>query len=164
MPVWNALYQVRDFAANVEDLRASDSTGRRVPVVKTKTSEWRVSTAGPCVVVDYDIHLDAPGPFGSQLSLDHGFFNWAMVLLYSPSTRSQSMSVQLLDVPANWALHDLNIFGEAPAGKVEQAVGVARNYDELVDSPVEVGSVSDSRFPTRWSDLPHCGTYRHRRL
>ena len=49
------------------------------------------------------------------------------------------MSVQLLDVPSNWALHDLNVFGEAAAGKVEQAVGVAHNYDELVDSPAEVG-------------------------
>ncbi len=139
MPVWNALYQVRDFAANVEDLRATDASGRRLPVVKEKTSEWRVSAAGPCVVAEYDIHLDAPGPFGSQLSVDHGFFNWAMVLMYSPSTRSRSMSVQLLDVPANWSLRDLNIFGEAPAGNVEQAVGVAHSYDELVDSPVEVG-------------------------
>jgi predicted metalloprotease with PDZ domain len=139
MPAWNALYQVRDFAANIEDLHASDSSGRRVPVMKTKTSEWRMSTVEPCILVEYDIHLDASGPFGSQLSNDHGFFNWAMVLLYSPSTRSQPMSVQLLDAPATWALRDLNIFGEAPAGKVEQAVGVAHNYDELVDSPTEVG-------------------------
>jgi len=139
IPVWNALYQVRDFAANVEDVRASDASGRRVPLVKTKTSEWRVSAAGPCVVVDYDIHLDAPGPFGSQLSIEHGFFNWAMVLMYSPSTRSKSMSVQVLDVPSNWELRDLNVFADFSAGKEEHAGGVARNYDELVDSPVEVG-------------------------
>jgi predicted metalloprotease with PDZ domain len=146
MPVWNALYQVRDFAANIEDVRATDASGRRVPVVKTSTSEWRVGAAGPCVVAEYDIHLDATGPFGSQLSVDHGFFNWAMVLMYSPSRRSRGMSMQLLDVPASWGLRDLNIFGEAPAGKVEQAVGVAHNYDELVDSPVEVGVFRDYDF------------------
>ncbi|HEX8800001.1 MAG TPA: hypothetical protein VF772_15385, partial [Terriglobales bacterium] len=28
MPVWNALYQVRDFAANVENVRAFDASGR----------------------------------------------------------------------------------------------------------------------------------------
>ncbi len=47
--------------------------------------------------------------------------------------------MQLLDVPPDWALHDVHVIGEAPAGKVEQAVGVADNYDELADSPAEVG-------------------------
>ena len=139
MPAWNALYQVRDFAANVEDLHATDASGKLVSVVQMKTSEWRLDAAGPCLVAEYDIHLDAGGPFGAQLNTDHGFFNWAMVLMYSPSSRSQKMSVQLLDVPATWGLHDVNVMGEAPAGKVEQAVGVAHNYDELVDSPAEVG-------------------------
>jgi predicted metalloprotease with PDZ domain len=146
MPVWNALYQVRDFAANVEDLRATDTSGRPVPLVKTKTSEWQVNAPGPCLVVDYDIHLDAGGPFGAQLGVDHGFFNWAMVLMYSPSTRAQSMSVQLLDVPANWQLHDLNVMGEAAAGKVEQSVGIAHNYDGLADSPAEVGVFQSFEF------------------
>ena len=50
------------------------------------------------------------------------------------------MSVQLLDVPASWGLRDLNIFGEAPPGKVERSAGVAHNYDDLADSPAEVGA------------------------
>jgi predicted metalloprotease with PDZ domain len=146
MPVWNALYQVRDFAANVENIRAVDATGRRVSVVNTKTSEWEIASAGPCVVIDYDLHLDNGGPFGAQLSPDHGFFNWAMVLMYSPATRSQAMSVQLLDVPASWGLADVHVMGEAAAGKVEQTVGVAHNYDELVDSPAEVGAFQHYEF------------------
>lgn len=139
IPVWNALYQVRDFAANIENVRASGADGQRVPVVQSKTSEWQIGASGPCIVIDYDIHLDAGGPFGAQLNSGHGFFNWAMALMYSPSTRSQSMSIQFLDVPPNWALHDVHVLGEASAGQVEQSVGVARNYDELTDSPAEVG-------------------------
>ena len=42
MPVWNALYQVRDFAANVENVRAADVSGRPVAVVNTRTSEWQM--------------------------------------------------------------------------------------------------------------------------
>ena len=64
MPVWNALYQVRDFAANVENVRAVDASGRPVAVVNSKTSEWEITASGPCVVVGYDIHLDSDGPFG----------------------------------------------------------------------------------------------------
>ncbi len=146
MPVWNALYQVRDFAANVQNVRAADAAGRPVAVVNSGTSEWEIAATEQCVVVNYDIHLDSGGPFGAQLNTEHGFFNWAMVLMYSPVTRPQSMSVQLLDVPATWGLRDVHILGDAPAGKVEQAVGVARSYDELVDSPVEVGVFQQSEF------------------
>ena len=139
MPVWNALYQVRDFAANIENVRAIDGAGRPVPLVKSKTSEWTMSPPNGCAVVDYDIHLDAGGPFGAQLSAEHAFFNWAMVLMYSPATRAQNMSVQLLDVPAAWELQGVHVLGYAPAGAVDKTVGVAHGYDDLADSPAEVG-------------------------
>jgi predicted metalloprotease with PDZ domain len=146
MPVWNALYQVRDFAANVERVRAQDSLGAPAEVRNTKTSEWEIIAPAGCVVVSYDIHLDNPGPFGSTLNADHGFFNWAMVLMYSPFLRTQPLSIRLLDVPPNWALRDLHVIGAAAPGKASQAVGVAQSYDALVDSPVEVGAFRESIF------------------
>ncbi len=92
------------------------------------------------------MHLDSAGPFGAQLNFEHGFFNWAMVLMYSPATRPLGTSVQLLDVPSTWGLRDVHILGEGPAGKVEQSVGVAHDYDELVDSPAEVGVFQQYEF------------------
>ena len=70
----------------------SRTCGHRMPraprrrCVKSKTSEWEITAPAGCVVVSYDIHLDVPGPFGSTLNADHGFFNWAMVLMYSPGS------------------------------------------------------------------------------
>jgi predicted metalloprotease with PDZ domain len=146
MPVWNALYQVRNFAANIEDVRAQDAIGSPAIVLNTKPSEWEITAPAGCVVVNYDIHLDSPGPFGSTLNADHGFFNWAMVLVYSPALRSQAMSLRLLDVPPSWALRDLHILGAAPPGKVQQVIGIAHTYDELVDSPAELGTFQQSTF------------------
>ena len=146
MPVWNALYQVRNFAANVINVRAQDSSGAPAKVRTTKTSEWEVTAPAGCVVVSYDIHLDAPGPFGSALNAEHGFFNWAMVLMYSPALRTQAVSLRLLDVPATWALRDVHVLGGVDAGKVSWVIGVAKNYDELVDSPAEVGPFRQSAF------------------
>ena len=51
MPVWNALYQVRDFAANVENVRAVNDSGRPLAVVNSKTSEWEITASGTCMVV-----------------------------------------------------------------------------------------------------------------
>jgi predicted metalloprotease with PDZ domain len=98
------------------------------------------------MVVHYDIHLSSAGPFGSNLGADHGFFNWAMVLMYVPALRSEPVSIRLLDVPTTWELRDVHVLGGAPAGKVDQTVGVAKNYDELVDSPAEVGAFQQSSF------------------
>jgi predicted metalloprotease with PDZ domain len=146
MPVWNALYQVRNFAANIEDVRAQSASGAPATVFNRKTSEWEITAPAGCVAVSYDIHLDSPGPFGSTLNADHGFFNWAMMLMYSPALRSQPVSIRLLDTPATWELRDLHILGEGAPGKINQAIGIARNYDELVDSPAEVGIFQQSAF------------------
>jgi predicted metalloprotease with PDZ domain len=146
MPVWNGLYQVRNFAANIEDVRAQDAAGAPAEVENTKVSEWEIAAPPGCVVVNYDIHLDSPGPFGSQLNAEHGFFNWAMVLMYSPALRTQPVTLRLLDVPANWALRDAHVLGGAAAGQVERLVGTAASYDELVDSPAEAGTFRQASF------------------
>jgi len=146
MPVWNALYQVRNFTANIEDVRAQDASGNSAPVFKSKTSEWQITAPAGCVVVSYDIHLDSSGPFGSMLSADHGFLNWAMVLMYSPALRSQPLSIRLLDAPTVWEMRDLRILGAAAPGKIDQTAGIAHSYDELVDSPVELGTFQQSSF------------------
>ena len=146
MPVWNALYQVRNFAANIENVRAQDASGAAVAIDNVKTSEWQITAPPGCLVVNYDIYLNSPGPFGTTLNEDHGFFNWAMVLMYSPAYRAEASSVRFLDVPTTWELRDVHVFGAAAPGKVDQAVGIARNYDELVDSPVEVGTFQQSSF------------------
>jgi predicted metalloprotease with PDZ domain len=146
MPVWNALYQVRNFAANIEDVRAQDATGSPAIVLHTKPSKWEITAPAGCVVVNYDIHLDSPGPFGSSLNPEHAFFNWAMVLMYSPALRSQPLSLRLLDVPPTWALRDLHVLGAAEPGEVDQVIGIAHNYDELVDSPAELATFQQSTF------------------
>jgi predicted metalloprotease with PDZ domain len=146
MPVWNALYQVRNFAANIMNVRAQDATGTEISIARGHTSEWQLNVGTGCVLVSYDIHLDTPGPFGTQLNAEHGFFNWAMVLMYVPGLRAKPASIRLLDVPAGWALRDTGVLGAAPAGKVQDAVGVAENYDALVDSPAEAGNFQEYSF------------------
>ncbi len=146
MPVWNALYQVRNFAANIENVRAQDSAGTAADISQTGTSQWDITNPGQCVVVHYDVHLDKPGPFGSQLDAEHGFFNWAMVLMYSPELRNRPASIRLLDIPPDWALRDTHVIGEAAAGKVQDTIGIADNYDTLADSPAVAGVFQEYSF------------------
>lgn len=155
MPVWNALYQVRNFATNVENVRAQDTQGNAAEVYHTSTSQWLIMAPAGCVVVSYEVHLDNSGPFGAALNAEHGFFNWAMVLMYSSQLRNQPVSLHLLDLPAGWSVRDLHVLNPAatPAeatnmsGAVRNvARGIARNYDELADSPAEAGKFQLTSF------------------
>src|SRR5262245_31538335 len=42
MPVWNATYQVRDFAQFVHEMRFETAAGTPLPSRKTTPSSWRV--------------------------------------------------------------------------------------------------------------------------
>ncbi|HMD32632.1 MAG TPA: hypothetical protein VKG84_12040, partial [Candidatus Acidoferrales bacterium] len=88
MPVWNALYQVRDFASRIEGLHAQLPTGAAVPLRRLTPHSWRAGAlpgaAKGTVVLEYFITWDEPGPFSSELNVDHAFLNLATVLLYVP--------------------------------------------------------------------------------
>ena len=145
MPVWNALYQVRNFVVHVENVRAQSGAGFS-QLSQSGTSKWDLHGASGCSLVSYDVYLDVPGPFGSELDAQHGFFNWAMVLMYSPDLRGKPVSIRLLDVPPAWELRDTHVFGGVPAGKVSDAVGLADDYDSLIDSPADLGTLQQYSF------------------
>ncbi len=115
---------------------------------KRDKTTWTVSTSGnhPCVTFSYDIRANDPGPFSSSLDLQHGFFNWAELLIYRPDQRNAPVSVRILDAPAGWKMRDGGIFGERSAEQVANSSATASSYDRLVDSPALFGKLYESTF------------------
>jgi predicted metalloprotease with PDZ domain len=142
LPVWNALYQVRDFAQYVNWVRAKDRAGHALSVRKLDKSRWQITAAQGGAIVDYQIFVDSPGPFGAQLNSHHAFFNLAQVLMYSAEARSGPMVVRFSHVPETW--HIATPLAAMPEGRFS-----AENYDRLVDSPVEIGDFKESAFDER---------------
>ena len=143
LPVWNALYQVRDFAQYVTWVRARGRDGIPLAVRKLDKSRWRIS--GPDggaqggVEVEYEILADLTGPFGAQLNAQHAFFNLAEILMYPVDARASPMRVRFVDIPPGWRI--ATALMNSPAGDFS-----AEDYDRLVDSPVEIGSFQESDF------------------
>jgi predicted metalloprotease with PDZ domain len=157
LPVWNALYQVRDFAVNVNHVKVYEGVPewlcdhcdtRDGRAEKRNKTTWSLSTSGehPCVTFSYDITTNDPGPFGSSLDRQHGYFNWAEVLVYRPDQRNAPVSVRILDAPAGWNLRDGGIFGERSVDEVANSSATAPNYDRLADSPAIFGKLYESTF------------------
>ncbi len=137
LPVWNALYQVHDFAQYVNWVRAKNANGQPVSIRKLDKSRWHISGAESGAEAGYEIFADQPGPFGAQLNSHHAFFNLAEVLMYPVDERSSRMAVCFTDLPANWRI-------ATPLRQSSSGCFEAENYDQLVDSPVEVGSFQEA--------------------
>ncbi len=138
LPVWDALYQVRDFCQYVNWVRARNHDGRPVPVRKVEKSLWHVAGLAGGAEVEYEILANVPGPYGAELNAHHAFFNLAQVLMYPLDARSTPVQVRFVDVPEGWRI--------ATALPLSSGEVFADNYDRLVDSPVEMSDFQESDF------------------
>ncbi len=138
LPVWNALYQIRDFSQYVNWLRAKDPSGHMLNVHLLDKSRWRVEGASSGAIIEYQIYLDSPSPFGAQLNPHHAFLNLAQLLMYPLDARNAPMKVEFTHVPADWHI-------ATPLLPANNAY-LAENYDRLVDSPFELGKFQEADF------------------
>jgi len=139
LPVWNALYQVRDFAQYVNWIRAKDRSGHPLALRELDKSSWQLQGAEAGAIIEYQIYVDSPGPFGAQLNIHHAFLNLAQVLMYPVDARSAPFHVRFSQVPSGWHI-------ATPLDPDSNGGFVAPNYDRLVDSPVEIGQFQESDF------------------
>ena len=141
LPVWNALYQIRDFSKNVNWLHAFDADGKPLPVRQLDKTTWSVPNAAS---VEYEIVASDPGPFGAEFTAQHAFFNLAQVLAYPVGHTSGQVFVSFASVPKDW---NIATSLEGPRAAMSTFSGYcADNYDHLVDSPVEIGNFQTFAF------------------
>lgn len=138
LPVWNALYQVRDFAQYVNWIRAKDNSGKVLPVRELHDSLWQVEGAANGAVIEYQIYADSPGPFGAQLNSHHAFLNLAEILMYPVDARDAPLTLHFSQLPSEWRI--------AMPFQARDYYFRVDNYDRLVDSPVEIGTFHEIDF------------------
>jgi predicted metalloprotease with PDZ domain len=145
LPVWNALYQVRDFSQYMNWIRA-ESAGKPLPLIQLNKSRWKITGAENGARIHYEMFSDNPGPYGAQLNSRHAFFNLAEILCYIESERADPVEVEFQNIPATWKI--------ATPLQPQASVFLAVNYDQLVDSPVEISNFNERDFDAT------CGNYR----
>jgi predicted metalloprotease with PDZ domain len=138
LPVWNALYQVRDFSQYVNWVKAKTVSGQPIAVRKLDKTTWHLSGTVSGAEIEYEIVADQSGPFGAQLNSQHAFFNLAEILMYPVDGRTLPAEISFTDLPTGWRIATaLSQSGEGFS---------AQDYDRLVDSPVELGVFQESDF------------------
>jgi len=138
-PAWNALYQMRDFVRHVQN---PDGTcdGAPAGLTPVDVNTWQTGSQ-PCrqLTITYAVYANEESVFSAVLNDRHAFLNLAQVLFYLPAFRSSAVTVRFL-LPAGWRLATAL---EPDAAASEYA---ARDYDQLVDGPVEAGTFDEYSY------------------
>ena len=145
LPAWNALYQVRDFAYRVSDVRISKAAAGASSVVpykldKQNSGEFQRPRRLTARSISNTPSRGMNRPFNSQLNTHHAFVNFAEVLMYVPDRRAENVEVTFADVPSDW-----RSIAELPSGSATNSF-TAESYDKLVDAPVEIGKFEEFEF------------------
>src|SRR5512136_2157476 len=139
LPVWTpGSYLVREFARHLEGIEADDGAGRRLPVVRLDKHRFRVDAAGAARVrVRYRVYANDPTVRTSHLDGTHGYLNGANLFLHAEGRVDEPVELAV-DAPAGWRV--------ATALDGGPLRFTARDYHELCDSPVEVGTHALATF------------------
>lgn len=132
LPVWTpGSYLVREYARHLQDVTCVDDRGQQLPVTRVDKRTFRVKSGGRPVTYRYRVYANELTVRTSHLDGSHGYFNGATVFLYLESLRNSAHRITI-DHPMGWQVH---------AALPREGVNtfLAKDYDEVVDTPFEVG-------------------------
>ncbi len=137
LPAWvPGSYHILPYSRTFGELKAvRPSDGRPLPVARVDKARWRVSTQGESRVrVEYSVYGHDLVTEGFDLTPEHLLLNAGLCLPYADGHRSEPVEVEL-KVPADWTV----VTELAPVEGAARRFS-ARDYDELVDQPIDAGT------------------------
>jgi len=138
LPVWTpGSYLVREYARNVQDISARSADDTVLDIKKIDKNHWEVKGKGrQDIIISYRVYAFEHSVRTSYLNADHALVVPASVLMYWEKNLHRKHHLHI-NMPGNWseittALEPFNVSGNVDF--------VAKDYDELVDSPLELGN------------------------
>lgn len=151
LPAWiPGSYLIRDFSRHIEQIDAR--TGKQaIAVTKLDNHRWRIAPCQGPLTVTIIVYAWDLSVRGAHVDKTHCFFNGTSVFLQAQGFEEHPCRLILLEPPrpTRW-----NVFTSLPrdnrssSAKSRNGFGAyrARNYDDLIDHPVEMGTPETIRF------------------
>lgn len=148
MPVWTpGSYMVREFEKNIDKVIATSKNGN-LSIVKTDKNTWKIANTEGAkeITVSYPVYCFEASVRTSYIDAEHAFFLLTSALMYVENFK-QSKGTVTLQYPATWKTISTTL------QKEKEKVYKYENYDELVDSPIEIGNHTEINFKV--NGIPH---------
>lgn len=137
LPVWTpGSYMIREYAQNIENVFAYGPE-KELKVTKLNKSTWQVNTKGvKHLIVKYRVYAFEISVRHSFLDDTHAFINGTTVFLYMEGKKQVPIALHITPP----SLFKQISTGLEPKESSNPWVLKAKNYDELVDCPIEIGN------------------------
>ncbi|MBR7779967.1 M61 family metallopeptidase [Undibacterium rugosum] len=155
LPVWiPGSYMVREFARNIVQIKAS-AAGKKVSLKKLNKHTWQAAPCKGALSISYEVYAWDLSVRAAHLDQNHAFFNGTSVFL---AVHGQENSQHVVDIqraadPVCKSWRVATSLPELKAKRYGFGTYVARDYDELIDHPVEMGDFALASFEA--CGVPH---------
>ncbi|MGA7846372.1 MAG: PDZ domain-containing protein [Thermoplasmata archaeon] len=150
LPSWlPGSYHIQDQARNLRSLRAAQAgSGTELPVSKQDKARWRVTTEGSShIEVRFEVYGHSLLDDSVDITTEHFYLNPGCFLPYVEGREREAIEIAV-HVPGDWRVYtELPEIGRSPARFR------ARDYDELVDEPIDCGKPVE--LTVRAAGIPH---------
>ncbi len=141
MPVWTpGSYLIREFAKNVEGVKATNSKGEQLNVEKINKNSWSVETKSQSdVKLMYKVYCNELTVRTSEINANHAFLSNAGIFMRVKGFENKRCVLKI-NLPPEWEKISTGLVRES------EKVYSADNYDIFIDSPVELGNQNVLEF------------------
>lgn len=149
MPVWApGSYLVRDFSKSVNKVYAYDEKGVALAVEKVFKNAWKITNGSTKnVKVKYSVYAFEQSVRTSYLDENHGFVSGTSVFMYSEQFRNEKGRLTIVPHSTfSRITTGLSQTGETVSNDNATSTFKFDNYDQLADSPIEIGNQTVFEF------------------
>ena len=134
MPVWRTgRYEVLNFSSAISDFTAVDQDNQSLSFEKKDKSTWLIvpEKKTKSVTLTYELYANELNLRTRHIDDTHGFFDASATFLYNDKSRDQEITITW-DGPSSWR-------GRSGLESAGERAFKAKDFDELIDSPIEIG-------------------------
>jgi predicted metalloprotease with PDZ domain len=148
LPAWiPGSYMIREFSRNIVQIRA-EAGGQPVELAKLDKHSWQAAPCKGKLTVHYEVYAWDLSVRAAHLDQTHGFFNGTSVFLRAVGQESEPHVVDIQrpghEAAGKWRV--ATALKELKAKRYGFGTYIAQDYDELIDSPVEMGTFEMASF------------------
>jgi predicted metalloprotease with PDZ domain len=148
LPAWiPGSYMIREFSRNIVQIRA-EAGGQPVELAKLDKHSWQAAPCKGKLTVHYEVYAWDLSVRAAHLDQTHGFFNGTSVFLRAVGQEGEPHVVDIQrpshEAAGKWRV--ATALKELKAKRYGFGTYIAQDYDELIDSPVEMGTFEMASF------------------
>lgn len=142
LPVWApGSYLVREFSKNINLVKAFDEKGNSIEVHKIAKNHWQINSQGKELVhIKYEVYAFELSVRTSFLDLSHGYVSGAGVFMYVDGQKSLGGRLDVFPYDDFKKISTALPLGEFEEQKRASTTFTFKDYDQLVDCPIEIGN------------------------